>query len=89
MESISLLATACWCFLVVRLRWVNRGSNFRLATTGEELTVTLDPRFVIDFLKVLDADKTFSFEVKDAESAAVCKTDDGYGYVIMPLSRDR
>ncbi|WP_146447870.1 DNA polymerase III subunit beta [Bythopirellula polymerisocia] len=56
---------------------------------GEEMTVTLDPRFVTDFLKVLDADKTFSFEVKDAESAAVCKTDDGYGYVIMPLSRDR
>lgn len=56
---------------------------------GAELTVTLDPRFVTDFLKVLDAEKTFTFEAKDAESAAVCKTDDGYGYVIMPLSRDR
>ncbi len=56
---------------------------------GDELTVTLDPRFVTDFLKVLDSEKTFTFEAKDAESAAVCKTDDGYGYVIMPLSRDR
>jgi DNA polymerase III subunit beta len=56
---------------------------------GAALTVTLDPRFVTDFLKVLDAEKTFTFEAKDAESAAVCKTDDGYGYVIMPLSRDR
>ena len=56
---------------------------------GEELTVTLDPRFIVDFLKVLDAEKTFTFEVKDAESAAVCSTDDGYGYVIMPLARDR
>jgi DNA polymerase-3 subunit beta len=56
---------------------------------GDELTVTLDPRFAVDFLKVLDADKTFCFEVKDAESAAVCSTDDGYGYVIMPLARDR
>ena len=56
---------------------------------GEELTVTLDPRFVIDFLKVLEAEKTFTFEVKDSESAAVCRTDDGYGYVIMPLARDR
>jgi DNA polymerase-3 subunit beta len=56
---------------------------------GEELTITLDPRFVIDFLKVLDAEKTFHFEVKDSESAAVCRTDDGYGYVIMPLARDR
>ncbi len=56
---------------------------------GDELTVTLDPRFAIDFLKVLDADKTFCFAVKDSESAAVCSTDDGYGYVIMPLARDR
>ena len=56
---------------------------------GQELTITLDPRFVTDFLKVLDAEKTFIFEVKDAESAAVCRTDDGYGYVIMPLARDR
>ena len=56
---------------------------------GEQLTVTLDPRFVVDFLKVLDGEKTFTFEVQDAESAAVCSTDDGYGYVIMPLARDQ
>jgi len=56
---------------------------------GDELTVTLDPRFIIEFLKVLDAEKTFTLEVKDSESAAVCSTDDGYGYVIMPLARDR
>jgi DNA polymerase-3 subunit beta len=56
---------------------------------GREITITLDPRFVIDFLKVLDADKTFTLELKDGESAAVATTDDGYGYVIMPLARDR
>jgi len=56
---------------------------------GEELTVTLDPKFVIEFLKVLDSEKSFTLEVKDSESAAVCSTDDGYGYVIMPLARDR
>lgn len=56
---------------------------------GEELGITLDPKFVIDFLKVLDADKTFKFEAQSGESAAVCSTDDGYGYVIMPLARDR
>mgnify|MGYP002683148041 CR=1 FL=1 len=57
--------------------------------SGESITITLDPRFVIDFLKVLDSDKTFTLELKDGESAAVCSTDDGYGYVIMPLARDR
>jgi DNA polymerase-3 subunit beta len=56
---------------------------------GREITITLDPRFVIDFLKVLDAEKTFTLELRDGESAAVCSTDDGYGYVIMPLARDR
>ncbi len=60
-----------------------------ISYSGEELTVTLDPRFVVDFLKVLDSEKTFGLEVKDAESAAVFSTDDGYGYVIMPLARDR
>ncbi len=56
---------------------------------GDELTTSLDPRYVIDFLKVLDAEKTFTFEMQDADSAAVCSTDDGYAYVIMPLARDR
>ena len=38
---------------------------------------------------MLDPEKTFTLELKDAASAAVCHTDDGYGYVIMPLARDR
>jgi DNA polymerase-3 subunit beta len=56
---------------------------------GAPLTITLDPRYVNDFLKVLDPEKNFTLELKDAESAAVCRTDDGYGYVIMPLARER
>jgi DNA polymerase-3 subunit beta len=54
-----------------------------------ELTITLDHRYVADFLKVLQPDKTFTFDVEDGEQAAYCQTDDNYGYVIMPLSRDR
>lgn len=50
--------------------------------------ITLDPRYVSDFLKVLDPEKTFQLEIKDSESAVVCSTDDGYSYVIMPLARD-
>ena len=55
---------------------------------GPELSITLDPRYISDFLKVLDPEKVITMELKDAESAAVCVTDDGYGYVIMPLARD-
>lgn len=56
---------------------------------GEKICIMLNPQFVMDFLKVLDGDKTFTLQVKDADSAAVCSTDDGYAYVIMPLARDR
>lgn len=60
-----------------------------IAYEGREVAITMDPRFVADFLKVLDADKTFTIELKDSESAALLSTDDGYAYVIMPLARDR
>jgi len=55
---------------------------------GPPIPVVLDPRFVSDFLKVLEPEQTFVLEIRDAECAVVCSTDDGYGYVIMPLSRD-
>jgi DNA polymerase III subunit beta len=60
-----------------------------IAYDEQPVSIVLDPRFVGDFLKVLNPEKTFTLEMKDADSAAVCLTDDGYGYVIMPLSRDR
>ena len=59
-----------------------------IAYEGPGIAITLDPRYVSDFLKVLDQEKIVTLELKDAESAAVCSTDDGYGYVIMPLARD-
>jgi DNA polymerase-3 subunit beta len=59
-----------------------------IAYDGAALPVMLDPRFVADFLKVLDPDGTFSMYIRDAESAVIASTDDGYSYVIMPLARD-
>ena len=56
---------------------------------GEEITVKLDPRYISDFLKVLQPEQTFSIEIKDAKTAAVCSTDDGYSYVVMPLERKK
>jgi DNA polymerase-3 subunit beta len=56
---------------------------------GPAISITLDPRYVNDFLKVLDPERNFTLDLKDAESAAVGQTDDGYAYVIMPLARDR
>ncbi len=56
---------------------------------GAPITIALDPRFAIDFLKTLEGEKVFTIDLQDSDSAAVCSTDDGYGYVIMPLARDR
>ena len=59
-----------------------------VAYDGPEVHVKLDPRFMADFLKVLDLEQTFTLQLRDSESAVVCHTDDGYSYVIMPLSRE-
>ncbi|MFP6768549.1 MAG: DNA polymerase III subunit beta [Planctomycetaceae bacterium] len=56
---------------------------------GEEVAISFDPRFIIDFLKVLKPESTVSLHLVDGESAAVFCTDDGYTYVVMPLSKDR
>jgi DNA polymerase III subunit beta len=60
-----------------------------IAYDGSDVGITLDPRFLSDFLKVLDAEQTFAMELRNAESAAVCSTEDGYAYVIMPLAREQ
>jgi DNA polymerase III subunit beta len=59
-----------------------------IAYDGADISIALDPRFLSDFLKVLDAQQTFTMELRDGESAAVCGTEDGYAYVIMPLARE-
>ena len=63
--------------------------EFPIAYDGKPISITLDPRYLSDFLKVLEPATTITLELKDAEAAAVATTDDGYGYVIMPLARDR
>ena len=56
---------------------------------GETVTVTLDHRFVADFCKVLDAERTVQMEIESSDKPALLTTDDGYQYVIMPMARDR
>lgn len=60
-----------------------------VAFDRDPIAITLDYRFFSEFLKVLDSSSMFSMEIESAEKAALCSTEDGYGYVIMPLSRDR
>jgi len=60
-----------------------------IAYEGEPIVITLDPRYMVDFLKVLEPERSIRLDLQDSEGAAVCTTDDGFGYVIMPLARER
>jgi DNA polymerase-3 subunit beta len=61
-----------------------------VAYTGAQIIVSLDHRFVLEFLKVLSPEATVALEVENGETAVVFHADDGtYGYVVMPQSRDR
>jgi len=51
-----------------------------IAYDGEDIGITLDPRYLSDFLKVLSPEQTFAVELRNAESAALCTTEDGYAY---------
>ena len=55
---------------------------------GPEMTITFDPRYVADFLKVLDSAAQFHLKLISHDDRASLIADD-YTYVVMPLSRDR
>ena len=58
------------------------------AYEGPGVTLSLDVRYVVDVLAALDPTLALRIGVIDHKSAAVMRTDDGYAYVIMPLTRD-
>ena len=65
-------------------------SNVQLPISleGDDFTITFDPKFVADFLKVLESSSQVTLQVVDGDSAAVFKADENYTYVVMPLARD-
>lgn len=60
-----------------------------IAYDSDEKLVTLDHRFVADFLQPLDPEKGLTFDMEDSEKSTLFSTDDGYEYVVMPLAQDR
>lgn len=55
----------------------------------EGMTITFDPRFLVEFLRVLGAEDTVQIRLNDSDKAGVFVADGGYTYVVMPLQRDR
>jgi DNA polymerase III, beta subunit len=55
---------------------------------GAPFVVTFDPKFIQEFLRVLDPASPVSINLVDENSAAVFRSDENYTYVVMPLARD-
>jgi DNA polymerase-3 subunit beta len=78
--------------LVLKAKAAEKGDSeveMPIAYDATPIAVTLDHQFVADFLRALDAERGITIEIENQESAALFLTDDGYGYVVMPLARDR
>lgn len=56
--------------------------------SGAKLIIRFDPRYLVDFLKVLAPETQVSFKLSTEEDPGLLCTEDGYSYVIMPLSRE-
>lgn len=56
---------------------------------GPTVPITFDPRYLADALKAMPGDGSVTLRLIDGKSAAVMATDDGFSYVVMPLTRDR
>lgn len=53
------------------------------------IKITFDPQFVIDALRLLEPEKNVTLGFVDGKRAGLLTTDDGYRYVVMPLTRER
>lgn len=58
-----------------------------ISHSGAGASVSMDHRYVGEFLRVLEAEKNIVVDVKDSKAAALFETDDGYTYVVMPMAK--
>jgi DNA polymerase III subunit beta len=58
-----------------------------ISYVGDEIKITMDYRFVQDFFKALDPEKTFALDVRSTAEPALFSTDDGFTYVVMPMAK--
>jgi len=56
---------------------------------GTDQVVSLDHRYLSNALKPIDPAAELAIEVRGPKSALLMKTDDGWSYVVMPMTRDR
>lgn len=57
-----------------------------IAYDGAPIPTALDFRYISEFLRVLGPETTITLDLLDADSSALFTTEDGYSYVVMPMS---
>ena len=55
----------------------------------DDLQITFDPKYVGEFLRVLNPETLVDLQLTDGDTAAVFRVEDSYTYVVMPLTQDR
>ena len=50
------------------------------------MDINFNPQFVVDMLRILDADESLVLEMIDGNNPALFKAGDNYQYLVMPLS---
>lgn len=78
--------------LVMQSQSADIGSSrieHQIAFMGPPVDITFDPHYLSEALATLEPGTDVVMELIDAKQAAVMKTDDGYTYVVMPLTREK
>jgi DNA polymerase-3 subunit beta len=58
-----------------------------LCSMGEAIEVVMDPRYVTESLRTLEPTTPLTVDLIDSRNPVVFKTEDGYTYVVMPLTK--
>jgi DNA polymerase III subunit beta len=53
---------------------------------GKALDINFNPAFLVDMLRVLDAEEALSLDLVDGGSPALFRAGENYSYLVMPLS---
>lgn len=55
---------------------------------GDKLNMSLDPKYVGEFLRVLEEIDPVEIRLVDENSAVLFQVDDSYTYIVMPMAKD-
>lgn len=56
---------------------------------GDSIEMSFDPRYLTEGLKPLEDDAIVTVGLIDGKNAAVLLTEDGFSYVVMPMTKDK